>query len=212
MSTSLVRFKRSNIDIDKSLKGGEEFSPPPEGGGAYSGVPQNFVLFPTLGECGEYVLSMQLLPWHNVLRNCRGNIFLRDSKYTPWYTPIMGMLLHLGLHIIVANGHRTQPMAGVARMPNTSACAEYNTHRQRHCPWIPRPSPPYHNLTWLMISPGKSQANGCRGSMNGERDTHGRLGGMTQVQNFSGCHRDFCSAHAVHQFAHVCHQTLTQLA
>ena len=71
--------------------------------------------------------------------------------------------------------------------------------------------PPYHNLTCLMISPGKSQANGCKGSMNGERDTHGRLGGMTQVQNFSGCHRDFRSAHAMHQFAHVCRQTLTQL-
>ena len=85
VSTSLIRFMKSNIDIDKSLKGGEEFSPPP--GGPHSRVPQNFVLFPTLGECGEYVLSMQLLPWHNVLRNCRGNNFFKRSKIYPLIYP-----------------------------------------------------------------------------------------------------------------------------
>ena len=89
VSTSLVRFKKSNIDIDKSLKGGEEFSPPP-GGGPHSRVPQNFVLFPTLGECGEYVLSMQLLPWHNVLRNCHGNNFFKRFKIYPLIYPNHG--------------------------------------------------------------------------------------------------------------------------
>ena len=138
MITSLVRFKRSNIDIDKSLKGGEEFSPPP--GGPHSRVPQNFVLFPTLGECGEYVLPCSFCLGTTFWEIAVRTIFLEIQNIPLDIPSIMGILLHLGLHI-VPNGHGTQPMAGVARMPNTSACAEYNTHRQRHCPWISGPSP-----------------------------------------------------------------------
>ena len=158
MSTSLVRFKRSDIDIDKSLKGGEEFSPPPGGGGGglIPGFPETSFYFPHSGSVGNMSFPCSFCLGTTFWEIAVGTIFLRDSKYTPWYTPIMGILLHLGLRIIVANGHGTQPMDGVARMPNTSACAEYNTHRQRHCPWISRPSPRITTLpliTWEI--PGK---------------------------------------------------------
>ena len=131
---------KSNIDIDKSLKGGEEFSPPP--GGPHSRVPpKTSFYFPRSGSVGNMSFPCSFCLGTTFWGIAVGTIFLEIQNIPLDIPSIMGILLHLGLHIIVANGHGTQPMAGVARMPNTSACAEYNTHRQRHCPWISRPSP-----------------------------------------------------------------------